>query len=276
MKIDEIRLSKLIFTARKRKGFTQAYISKETGITQGTLSKIESGVCSVSAKHWFLLSKLLDIPSESVWSGLIDRGIKPARETEKNTYKLPKKYYQNAHSSVKEIISILEYVQRKEGVLKFEAYLAGLGIPEYFFYDLNNKINFLFAVDLLNHFYPGKVDEKLYEEIAELSKEEVFHGVHSIEYKKKNTALNLLKAYIDNASYYQDGYKYKIVKRNNESIEFVLESTSAENDQFEDILIPFKKAYLKSLTKMDDNSSLNFTVSKQDSTYTFKATTVLS
>ena len=276
MKIDEVRLSKLIFTARKRKGYTQAFISKETGITQGTLSKIESGVCSVSAKHWFLLSRLLDIPADSVWSGLIDRGIKPAREVEKNTYKLPKKYYQNAHSSVKEIISILEYVQRKEGVLKFEAYLASLGIPEYFFYDLNNKINFLFAVDLLNHFYPNQVDEKLYSEIALLSKEDIFHGVHSVEYKKKNTALNLLRAYVENAAYYQDGYKYKIVNRDSDSLEFVMEATSNNDGEVEDILIPFKKAYLKNLTKMDDNSSLAFTVSKNNSNYTFKATTVLS
>lgn len=276
MKIDESRLAKLIFAARKRKGYTQSLISKETGITQGTLSKIEAGVCSVSAKHWFLLSRLLDIPTESVWSGLIDRGVKPGREVEKNTFKLPKKYYANAHSSVKEIIPILEFVIQEKGKDQLELYLNSLMMVDYFFYDLNNKINFSFAIDLLNHFYPDQMGDELYKRIGGLAKEDIHHGVHASEYRKKNTGLNLLKNYIDNSAFYQDAYKYKILDKGSDSLEFIMESANDSNNEIEDVLIPFKKAYLEQLTKMDDNSRLEISVSKKDSNYTFKAETKLS
>jgi transcriptional regulator with XRE-family HTH domain len=276
MKIDELRLAKLIFAARKRKGYTQSYISQETGITQGTLSKIEAGVCSVSAKHWFLLSRLLDIPTESVWSGLIDRGVKPGREVEKNTFKLPKKYFTNAHSSVKEIIPIMEFVIQEKGKDQLETYLKSLKMVDYFFYDLNNKINFNFAIDLLKHFYPDQLGDELYKRIGGLAKEELYHGVHASEYRKKNTGLNLLKNYIDNSAFYQDAYKYKILEKGSDSLEFIMESTNENNDEIEKVLIPFKKAYLEQLTKMDDDSQLDISVSKSESNYTFKAQTRLS
>ena len=276
MKIDELRLAKLIFAARKRKGYTQSFISKETAITQGTLSKIEAGVCSVSAKHWFMLSKLLDIPTESVWSGLIDRGVKPGREVEKNTFKLPKKYYADAHSSVKEIRPILEFVIQEKGKNQLDLYLKSLKIVDYFFYDLNNKINFNFAIDLLKNFYPNDMGDELYKRIGGLAKEEIYHGVHASEYKKKNTGLNLLKNYIDNSAFYQDAYKYKILDKGADTLEFIMESNNVGNDEIEKVLIPYKRACLEELTKMDDNSHLEISVSKSESNYTFKAQTRLS
>jgi transcriptional regulator with XRE-family HTH domain len=276
MKIDESRLAKLIYAARKRKGYTQSYISQQTGITQGTLSKIEAGVCSVSAKHWFLLSRLLEIPTEAVWSGLIDRGVKPSREIDKNTFKLPKKYFKNAHSSVKEIIPILEFVILEKGKEQLEQYFKDNKINDNFFYDLNNTINFSFAVDLLNHFYPEQLNEDLYRRIGGLAKNDEHHGVHASEYRKKNTGLNLLKNYIDNSHFYQSGYKYKVVDKGQNTLEFIMESLNKGLDEVEDVLIPFKKAYIEQLTKMDDNSSIELSVSKSEGLFTFKAQTKLS
>lgn len=276
MKIDETILAKLIYAARKRKGFTQSYVSKETSITQGTLSKIETGLCSVSAKHWFLLSKLLDIPSDAVWTGVIDRGVRPSRESEKNTFKLPKKYFTNAHSSVKEIIPILEYVAQDIGQEQVDNYLKQIGINEHYFYDLNNTINFSFAADLLSHFYLDSLDENLYEKIAKLAKNDKHHGIHANEYRKKNTALNLLKNYVDNSHFYQSAYKYKVTERGHDSLEFVMESQENGLEEVEDILIPFKKSYMEHLTRMDDNSSISLSVSKKDGLITFKAQSKLS
>ncbi|OUR97251.1 hypothetical protein A9Q84_13070 [Halobacteriovorax marinus] len=275
MKIDEQRLAKLIFASRKRKGYTQSFISKETGITQGTLSKIESGQCSVSAKHWFLLSKLLDIPSESVWSGLIDRGVKPTRENEKNTFKLPKHYFNHAHSSVKEIIPILEFVSKEKGAEQVRSYLNTIGIVDFFFFDLNNKINFSFATDLLKHFYPDQLGDELYRRIGGFAKVDEHHGVHAEDYKKKNTGINLLKSYIENSHFYQNAYKYKIVEKESHFIKFTMEASDISknhSNEIEDILIPFKKAYLESFSKMDNESSLKISVEKSDELITFLAT----
>jgi len=276
MKIDEQRLAKLIFAARKRKGFTQSLISKETGITQGTLSKIESGQCSVSAKHWFLLSKLLDIPSDSVWSGFIDRGVKPESVSKKNTFKLPKGYYNNAHSSVKEIIPILDFVSREKGLDLVNSYLVEIGVVDFFFFDLNNKINFSFATDLLKHFYPDELGDELYRRIGGLAKVDEHHGVHAEDYKKKSTAIILLKNFIENSPFYQNAYKYKIVEKDSHTLKFTMETSNIsadQHDKIEDIFIPFKKAYLEGLTKMEDESELSISVEKSDQLVTFLATT---
>ncbi len=280
MRIDELRLSKIIMCARKRKGITQSEVSSITGITQGTLSKIESFQCSASAKHWFLLSKVLDIPSDSVWTGFIDRGIKPTFETQKNVFKLPKRYFNHAYSSVKEIIPIIKYICEKQGQDQFDLFLQRIKVSDLIFVDLNNKINFLFICDLLNHFYGDQLSDDLFKDISKHSKVEEFHGVHYGEYQKKNTSLNLLKIFLENAPFYQDAYKYKITEKSNQSIQFEMEPNEFAMENIlkvQNILIPFKKAYLEDFSRIDDRTKLELTLDRSSSNggVKFTATTMI-
>ncbi|WP_372655653.1 helix-turn-helix domain-containing protein [Halobacteriovorax sp.] len=251
MKIDEFRLSKIILSARKRMNLTQNEVSKRTGITQGTLSKIESFHCSVSAKHWFLLSKLLDIPSSSVWTGYIDRGIKPTSPSTKNVFKLPKKYFNNSYSSIKEIAPIIKFALEKIGKERFDQHLAKLKMSDLIFFDLNNKINYLFAYDLLNEVLKDGITESDFKQIAKFSADLELHGVQAEQYQKKNkSSLSLLKLYLDNAAYYQDGYKYNVLKKTENEVTFELEPIESAREYFnniKDILVPYNKACIESL-----------------------------
>ena len=265
MKIDELRLSKILLCARKRKGLTQTQVSSMTGITQGTLSKVESYQCSVSAKHWFLLSRILDIPSDSVWSGYIDRGIRPCNETEKNVFKLPKKYLKNSHSSVKEIIPILQYIREKFGEEQLKEALNQLKVTDLFFVDLNNKINFLFACDLLKSFYGENLSEQLFKEIAKYSKDANLQGTHSREFQKKNNSLSLLRVYLESAPYRQDAYSYNITEKTSEFIKFELvpnKDAFATTQKVKSIFIPFKKAYIEALCSIENKSSIRLVLSE--------------
>jgi len=270
--INEERLAHIIYAARKRKGVTQATISKETGITQGTLSKIESAVCSVSAKHWFLLSDLLDIPTSSVWSGYIDRGIKPKFETVKNSFKLPKKYFENAFSTVKEVIPFLIHIEKTFGKEKVEEYFGEKKLSPYFFVDLNNKINFLFAVDLLTHFYSDEqINENLYAEISKISQESIYHGVHHEIYEKKNTAIARLKAFIENISFYQTAYRFKVTDKGTQEVRFQISrfriadhSSAAELLKIEQYQTLYREKYLESFCKTENQSGLEIILEKKD------------
>lgn len=263
LEIDENRLSKIILSARKRLNITQSEVSAQTGITQGTLSKIESFQCSVSAKNWFLLSKLLDIPSDSIWTGFIDRGIKPSVKTQKNVFKLPKRYFNNAFSSVKEIIPTIQYICEKFGTDQYNMFLKKVKVSELIFIDLNNKINFLFLCDLLEHFYGENLNTDTYYEIVKLSKVRQYHGVHSNQYKKKSSSIGLLKAFLDNASYYQDAYSYKILEKSSKSLSFEMTplDTAKENiEETKDIYIPFKKSFIESFSKFNDSENIQLTL----------------
>jgi transcriptional regulator with XRE-family HTH domain len=279
--IDEERLAHIIYSARKRKGITQAEIARTTGITQGTLSKIESAVCSVSAKHWFLLSDLLEIPTSSVWSGYIDRGIKPRFETVKNSFKLPKTYYENAFSTVKEITPFLIYIERAFGKEKLEAYFKEKKLNKYFFVDLNNKINFLFASDLLLGFYsPEEINVSLFEKIAAIAQEPVYHGVHKEVYEKKNTAMSRLKALIENIAFYQTAYRFKVISKTATEIRFQISrfrisdhNSATELLKIEQFQTPFREKYIEAFCTTDNQSSLKITLEKKedDGTLHYKA-----
>lgn len=268
MKIDEFRLSKIILSARKRMNLTQNEVSSRTGITQGTLSKIESYQCSVSAKHWFLLSKLLDIPSTSVWTGHIDRGIKPCSVSTKNVFKLPKRYLNQAYSSIKEIAPILKYICEKMGKEEFDQYLSKLKMSDLIFFDLNNKINFLFIYDLLTHLNTDGISDEEFKRIAQYSKSSELHGVHADLYKKKKSGLPLLKLYLDNAPFYQDAFKFNILEKTDNFMNIELAPHEHALDNFnkvKDVLIPYYKAFIESFASIPDKEKVSVEIIKNTS-----------
>jgi len=169
MKVDEYGLSRIILSARKKSGLTQSEVSKKTGITQGTLSKIESYQCSVSAKHWFLLSKLLDIPADSVWSGVIERKGRPRLQTSGNPFKLPKKYLSEASTSVREIAPIIKIICEKFGKAEFESFIRSQKVSDLFFIDYSNLINSQFVMDLMKRFYPQDIPEEVLTRLSALT-----------------------------------------------------------------------------------------------------------
>ncbi|WP_044557385.1 helix-turn-helix domain-containing protein [Halobacteriovorax marinus] len=169
MKVDEYGLSRIILSARKKSGLTQSEVSKKTGITQGTLSKIESYQCSVSAKHWFLLSKLLDIPADSVWSGVIERKGRPRLQTTGNPFKLPKKYLNEANTSVREIAPIIKIICEKFGKAEFESFIRSQKVSDLFFIDYSNLINSQFVMDLMKRFYPQDIPDDILTRLSALT-----------------------------------------------------------------------------------------------------------
>ncbi|GEM_PF-4108167 len=256
MKIDEFRLSKIILSARKRMNLTQNEVSKTTGITQGTLSKIESYQCSVSAKHWFLLSKLLDIPSTSVWTGYIDRGIRPSTPSTKNVFKQPKKYFNHSYSSTKEIAPIIKFICEKIGKERLDQYLAKLKMTDLIFIDLNNKISFQLAYDLLKEVFSEGITQDDFKKIAQYSKDLNLHGAQAEVYKKKKSSIALLKSFLENSPFYQEAYKYNILSKTDNNMTFELEplqATLPEFNKVKDILIPYTKAYLESFISNNSN-----------------------
>lgn len=61
MKEWKMRLAQSIIKARKKMGYSQAYVAQCLDIDQSSYSKIESGNCNISAIRYFSLCEILEI-----------------------------------------------------------------------------------------------------------------------------------------------------------------------------------------------------------------------
>ncbi len=266
---NEERFAQIIHASRKRLGLTQKKVSELTGITQGTLSKIENYEISVSARNWFLLSQALDIPHHSAYCGFIDRGLKAKKikTTSKNIFKMPTKYRKNACSTVKDLMPFILFVQKKYGADSFKDFLKEVSVPEYFFIDLNNKINFLFAYDLLIHFC-GNITDELLNSVARCSTMKEAHGTLIDIYKKKHMSLGKLKAYIKRADFYESCTDYSIVEKGNEKLIIELDLSEYLQEQMseefvETFVLPYRINFLKEFANDRVEDKFDLSVSKK-------------
>lgn len=224
--VDEYRLAQMIQAARRKAGMTQTEVSKKTKITQGTLSKIEAHVCSVSAKHWFLLSELLNIPHHSAIAGILDRGDKVKKILRNNSFRLPARYTKAALGSVKEILPFVEVVKELKGKSKFEEFSKKVRVDELYFYDLTNPLSFLYIKDLLGFYQLEEQKDELFVQAGRKASDPWYHGFYGTElFKKTKKPLSFLKGLLELSPFYQQSDKYTVTFKDQNALHFLASPT---------------------------------------------------
>lgn len=137
----------LLFKAlRKYYSINQIELAKILNVTQGSVSKIESGTLEISATQWIILCEKFDVsPYSMMGGGFLDIGI----SSPKQSFKIPKKYL--VHTCIKNrfLSPILFHLKNELTEIALVNILNALGIKLEYFLIVDNKINLVFLVDFL-------------------------------------------------------------------------------------------------------------------------------
>lgn len=203
----------IIISARKKKGLTQADLSKHLNIAQSTISRIEAETLTPSVFMWFEIAKFLEIPIESISDGFIDCESDSEIETGKkeNGFVLKAKYSKLKCLKVRSLMPLIYFIIDKLGQDSFEKIVEEMKLDRRFFVNLDNQVNLTFLADLIkildeeHGITIGSIGE-----IGEYVPLEKSHGNLSIKYKHANDYAELLKVYVENATKYQSFFNLSI------------------------------------------------------------------
>lgn len=253
--IDLINTSRVLRSARKLRGFTQTEAAKALKISQGMISKLESGILSPSASLWFAASKLYNIHvQDSFETGYIDTFFSQHISSDpQSLFKIPSKYVQNATYSMRSIAPLLQYFINKKGIKNAKAFFKKMKVDPDYFYVLDAKLNTNFLSEVLSNLNKDQVPSK--EELAQILgdvNQPALHGHLRHLYDAAKDSKHLLKIYTENGSFYESNLKYsfKEIGKNAVSISssrpFDTDKTP-NTDKIKQFLISYKKEYIKKL-----------------------------
>lgn len=188
-------IKRMVKLLRFESGLDQINFSKLMGCTQGTLSKIESGILEISAIQYRHLSKVFNI-SELEWDlGIRDSGEKIGKVTFldpklASRFRIPIRYSFNCANSARFCIPLINYFKEEFGEDALLDFLISKGFNRkslLYFYDYNHLINLNFILDLAKQIKANKdFSNETLEEITSICSEPFAHGVLANEYTHKN------------------------------------------------------------------------------------------
>ena len=210
---DAQRLSRVVRSARKLLGMTQADLARELDIQQGTLSKIESGRLILSSTQWFRFCQWVRVdPRETYATGLIDiwSPVSSVYETS-GTELLPAQYRFSAESRVRSLRPWIIWVSAKMGDRKFDEFCKARRVDPDCFVALPTKVSLSFLFDLIGEGLERQtLTKKEISEIAVGAMSPVIHGPQWSEYLEAKEASRGLKRLVQNSARYETNFDYRV------------------------------------------------------------------
>lgn len=205
----------IIISARKKKGLTQAELSKHLNIAQSTISRIEAETLTPSIFTWFEIANFLEVPVESIKDGYLDQNTDSEITSGafENGFKLKSKYSKLKCLKIRSIMPFIYFIIDKYGQEEFEKICDEMGLSPSFFINLDNQINIISLSDALNILKDKYC--ATFEDLKEISNYiglEKAHGHLAKEYDQARTHKELLALYIKNASKYHSVFDVKVIE----------------------------------------------------------------
>jgi transcriptional regulator with XRE-family HTH domain len=246
--IDLIHTSRVLRSARKLRGFTQTEAAKNLEISQGMISKLESGILAPSASLWFAATKLFAIDAaDSFETGYIDTFFSQNKSgMSENLFRIHSRYLENAEYSIRTIAPVLHYLEAKKGESALKAFLKSKKIDVDYFNILDAKLNVNFLSELVEHISKDQVFSK--EQLSTMLNEVGMPGLHGHLrhlYDSAKDSKALLKVFAENGSFYNAGSKYsfKDISKNKVNISVSM----PDQPKLNSFLVSYHREFLKKI-----------------------------
>ncbi|HAR43381.1 MAG TPA: hypothetical protein DCS07_12250 [Bdellovibrionales bacterium] len=224
-----LQVGYVLRAARKASRLQQVDVARKLGVTQGYLSKLETGQMVPDAILWFHFCDLVNIPYESLKTGFIDFMV-PAKlrdDQRENGFKLPKQYARSRGTKVRALLPLLDFARQKLGSTKYLRLLESYGLAPDFFVHLDNQIGIEFSLDLITVLIEKKLATK--RDLAVLTasaSNPVFHGGLKTCYDQAQNSSDLIQEYIRNIRHYDCDFNYEILQSSKNHLELSIQPLS--------------------------------------------------
>lgn len=264
------RTAQIFRAARKRACLTQVEVSKNLGIAQGTLSKLERGLLVPSAQHWFDFCHLTDIPTQSLVTGFIETPkkakVKNLGQGDLQDFKVKPAYMGFAGTKNRSLVPLFQYLKNKISDDQMKTFFQELKTDPDYFIDLDRQINIEFMFDVIAWLVSqGILSLDRLSELVEVVSEPQTHGEFRSKYDRVSHPIKRLAILLENAPYYEVNFNYQVTHVDDRSIEFsmtpgdhLFDFNYQEHPVLGDFLFRYKEEYFKqflSYKKTDASAS---------------------
>lgn len=131
---------------------TQTDISEMLKISQGTVSKVESGDLILSSYHWMRFCEICGISMETIGTGYIEQfGYTQVTSNRRiGKFQLSARYANNAGMKVRDFLPLIDALKNNLGEKEWKSFSKKrFKIDEDYFINLDHQLSFYFVQDLI-------------------------------------------------------------------------------------------------------------------------------
>lgn len=239
----------IIKCARMSSGYGQADFAKLLGITQSTISKLESGILVPDAITWAILCQQTNIPLDSNYLGFID-----LKENSKNKFRLSsqnpfvsklidKKYRENCNYNNRFIMPILNHLHIQLGTKDYQKALKSLKVDPCYFYRLDLQVNDNFIDKIQAKFFPKTSPEQLFDNFWSRK----VHGSYFCDYVgMKHNSVKKVQYFVKHAKAYNCEFDYEIKDQTKKDIQLEVSPSTSKPSAF---MNQYNISFLKHMTE---------------------------
>ncbi len=258
----------IIRCARKAHGVTQVGLAKELGLTQGTISKVESAELILRAHSWIYLCKRFSVDPFSLTSGIIDelKATKVESLLRVGNFRLPKKYQHSQSLNFRWLSPIILYLKKTFSSEDFPLFFKKIFSfdPDYVF-NMGHQLNYQFLIDFFNWLSESStINDQLIQQITKYVKSEKAHGKLGEAYQNlSGRPFDILELYLKNYHKYSSDFELSIEAKSRNSLRLTMKTKNHVIAQevtlgphYLDILRLYQLSYLEALANFGTTSDL--------------------
>ena len=198
-------LARIFETTRFNHGLTQEQMANTIGLSQGSISKIESAEITLSTPEFIVFSLHFGISIDEIKFGHVDTKKKATHEVRRiqKFHKLPKQYSFLPSTNMRFLITLIHNIFEFEGEVQFFDISRKLfKIKPNYFYFLDNQINMKFAFDLVTEIQ--NTQDQDIEKILfnRKSMSPLVYDSFTEHYSKITNGMRILNSFIKNQEHY--------------------------------------------------------------------------
>lgn len=218
-------IGRIMKAARRFKKENQESVSKAIGCSQSALSKLEHGTLVPSAPQWFDFCRYLEIPVQSLESGVIDRHWPVESSELPSVLKWSKRYRQFRGLKSRELYPFVSYLRQTRGDEGVEKMFDELGIDIDLGVDFDHQINHLLIFDVIHYFIKNDISNlQSVKTLGERYASPIIHGDLFKEYGKQKNLKDLLSAFVREQRFYQLDFKLEVENASDRSAMLLVKS----------------------------------------------------